>query len=100
VTPAVANKAVRRPRGASSTRPANTVFMQTSTRTSRASSSLASATYSYDATIALALAIDKGQGTTNGPAYAKDRFLVTSPPGTAVYDFQDGTGRPEGGPRR
>jgi hypothetical protein len=50
---------------------------------------LASATYSYDATIALALAIDKA-GTTNGPTYAKDIPLVTSPPGTVVYSYAQG----------
>ena len=87
VTPAVANKAVLSAQGASSTSPANTVFMQYFNQDFKGQQPLASATYSYDATIALALAIDKA-GTTNGPAYAKDIPLVTSPPGTAVYDYK------------
>ena len=41
---------------------------------------LASATYAYDATIALALAIDKA-GSTTGAAFAKDIPLVTTAPG-------------------
>ena len=50
---------------------------------------LASATYSYDATIALALAIDKAK-STSGTVYAKDIPLVTSPPGTTVYSYKQG----------
>ena len=87
MTPAVANKAVLSAQGASSTSRANTVFMQYFNQDFKGQQPLASATYSYDATIALALAIDKA-GTTNGPAYAKDISLVTSPPGTAVYDYK------------
>jgi ABC-type branched-subunit amino acid transport system substrate-binding protein len=87
VTPAVANKAVLSAEGASSTSPANAEFMQYFNQDYKGQQPLASATYSYDATIALALAIDKA-GTTDGPTYAKDIPLVTSPPGTVVYDYK------------
>jgi ABC-type branched-subunit amino acid transport system substrate-binding protein len=87
VTPAVANKAVLSCEGAASTSPANAVFMQYFNQDYKGQQPLASATYAYDATIALALAIDKA-GTTNGPTYAKDIPLVTSPPGTVVYDYK------------
>jgi ABC-type branched-subunit amino acid transport system substrate-binding protein len=87
VTPAVANKAVLSCEGASATSPATTVFMRYFNQDYKGQQPLASATYSYDATIALALAIDKA-GTANGPAYAKDIPLVTSPPGTVVYDYK------------
>jgi branched-chain amino acid transport system substrate-binding protein len=87
VTPAVANKAVLSAQGASSASPANTVFMQYFNQDFKGQQPLASATYSYDATIALALAIDKA-GSTDGPTYAKDIPVVTSPPGTVVYDYK------------
>jgi ABC-type branched-subunit amino acid transport system substrate-binding protein len=87
VTPAVANKAVLSCEGASATSPANAVFMKYFNEDYKGQQPLASATYAYDATIALALAIDKA-GTTNGPTYAKDIPLVTSPPGTVVYDYK------------
>jgi ABC-type branched-subunit amino acid transport system substrate-binding protein len=89
VTPAVANKVVLSCEGASATSPATSVFMRYFNEDYKGQQPLASATYSYDATIALALAIDKA-GTTNGPAYAKDIPLVTSPPGTVVYDYKTG----------
>ena len=87
VTPAVANKAVLSCEGASATSPANAVFMKYFNQDYKDQQPLASATYSYDATIALALAIDKA-GTTDGPSYAKDIPLVTTAPGTTVYDYQ------------
>jgi ABC-type branched-subunit amino acid transport system substrate-binding protein len=87
VTPAVANKAVLSAEGASATSPANAVFMKYFNQDFKGQQPLASATYSYDATIALALAIDKA-GTTVGTTYAKDIPLVTSPPGTVVYDYK------------
>jgi ABC-type branched-subunit amino acid transport system substrate-binding protein len=87
VTPAVANKTVLSCEGAAATSPANAVFMQYFNQDYKGQQPLANATYAYDATIALALAIDKA-GTTNGPTYAKDIPLVTSPPGTAVYDYK------------
>jgi ABC-type branched-subunit amino acid transport system substrate-binding protein len=87
VTPAVANKAVLSAEGATSTSPANAVFMKYFNQDFKGQQPLASATYSYDATIALALAMDKA-GTTDGPTYAKDIPLVTSPPGTVVYDYK------------
>jgi ABC-type branched-subunit amino acid transport system substrate-binding protein len=87
VTPTVANKAVLSAEGASATSPANAVFMQYFNQDFKGQQPLASATYSYDATIALALAIDKA-GTTNGPTYAKDIPLVTTAPGTVVYDYK------------
>lgn len=87
VTPSVANKAVLSCEGASATSPASAVFMKYFNQDYKGQQPLASATYSYDATIALALAIDKA-GTSNGPTYAKDIPLVTSPPGTTVYDYK------------
>jgi ABC-type branched-subunit amino acid transport system substrate-binding protein len=87
VTPAVANKAVLSAEGATATSPATAVFMKYFNEDYKGRQPLANATYSYDATIALALAIDKA-GTTNGTAYAKDIPLVTSPPGTVVYDYK------------
>jgi ABC-type branched-subunit amino acid transport system substrate-binding protein len=87
VTPAVANQVVLSAEGASSTSPANAAFTKYFNQDFSGQQPLASATYSYDATIALALAIDKA-GTTNGPTYAKDIPLVTSPPGTTVYDYK------------
>jgi branched-chain amino acid transport system substrate-binding protein len=89
VTPAVANKAVLSCEGAAATSPANAEFMKYFNQDYKGQQPLASATYAYDATIALALAIDKAK-TTNGPTYAKDIPLVTSPPGTVVYDYQSG----------
>jgi ABC-type branched-subunit amino acid transport system substrate-binding protein len=89
VTPAVANKAVVSCEGATATSPASTVFMKYFNQDYKGQQPLASATYSYDATIALALAIDKA-GTTTGPTYAKDIPLVTSPPGTVVYSYAQG----------
>jgi ABC-type branched-subunit amino acid transport system substrate-binding protein len=87
VTPAVANKTVLSCEGAAATSPANAVFMQYFNQDYKGQQPLANATYAYDATIALALAIDKA-GTTNGPTYAKDIPLMTSPPGTVVYDYK------------
>lgn len=87
VTPAVANKDVLSCEGASATSPATSAFMQYFNQDYKGQQPLASATYAYDATIALALAIDKA-GTANGPTYAKDIPLVTSPPGTTVYDYK------------
>jgi ABC-type branched-subunit amino acid transport system substrate-binding protein len=89
VTPAVANKAVVSCEGATATSPASSVFMKYFNQDYHGQQPLASATYSYDATIALALAIDKA-GSTSGPAYAADIPLVTSPPGTTVYSYQQG----------
>jgi branched-chain amino acid transport system substrate-binding protein len=89
VTAAVANKAVVSCEGATATSPASTAFMKYFNQDYKGQQPLASATYSYDATIALALAIDKA-GTTNGPTYAKDIPLVTSPPGTVVYSYATG----------
>jgi ABC-type branched-subunit amino acid transport system substrate-binding protein len=89
VTAAVANKAVVSCEGATATSPASTAFMKYFNQDYKGQQPLASATYSYDATIALALAIDKA-GTTNGPTYAKDIPLVTSPPGTVVYSYAQG----------
>lgn len=87
VTPAVASKAVVSCEGATATSPATPVFMKYFRQDFKGQQPLASATYSYDATIALALAIDKA-GTTTGTGFAKDIPLVTSPPGTAVYDYK------------
>lgn len=86
VTPAVANKAVLSCEGASATSPANAEFMKYFNQDYKGQQPQASATYAYDATIALALAIDKA-GTTDS-SYAKDIPLVTTAPGTAVYDYQ------------
>jgi branched-chain amino acid transport system substrate-binding protein len=87
VTPAVANKAVVSCEGATATSPATPVFMKYFNQGFKGQQPLASATYSYDATMALALAIDKA-GTTQGTAFAKDIPLVTSPLGTVVYDYK------------
>ena len=89
VTPAVANKAVVSAEGATASSPANPVFMQYFKKDYPGQQPLASATYSYDATIALALAIDKAK-STSGTVYAKDIPLVTSPPGTTVYSYAQG----------
>jgi branched-chain amino acid transport system substrate-binding protein len=87
VTPAVANKAVVSCQGATATSPATTVFMKYFNQDFKGQQPLASALYSYDATMALALAIDKA-GSTNGPTFAKDIPLVTTAPGTVVYDYK------------
>ncbi len=87
VTPAIANKAVVSCEGATATSPATPVFMKYFKEDFKGQQPLASATYSYDATMALALAIDKA-GSTTGTAYAKDIPLVTSPPGITVYDYK------------
>jgi ABC-type branched-subunit amino acid transport system substrate-binding protein len=87
VTPAVANKAIVSAEGATATSPASTVFMKYFNQIYHGQQPLASATYAYDATIALALAIDKA-GTTDGPTFAKDIPLVTTAPGTTVYSYQ------------
>jgi ABC-type branched-subunit amino acid transport system substrate-binding protein len=89
VTPAVAHKAVVSCEGATATSPASPVFMKYFNQDFKGQQPLASATYSYDATIALALAIDKA-GSTTGTSYAKDIPLVTSPPGVTVYDYKTG----------
>jgi len=89
VTPAVANKAIVSCEGATATSPATAVFTKYFDEDYHGQQPLASATYAYDATIALALAIDKA-GTTSGPSYAKDIPLVTSPPGTVVHSYQQG----------
>jgi len=88
VTPAVANKAIVSCEGATATSPASPVFMKYFKQDFKGKP-LASATYSYDATLALALAIDKAHSTT-GTAFAKDIPLVTSAPGTVVYDYKTG----------
>lgn len=87
VTPAVANKAIVSCEGATATSPATPVFMKYFKQDYKGQQPLASATYAYDATIALALAIDKAKSTT-GPVFAKDIPQVTSPPGTVVYDYK------------
>lgn len=87
VTPSVAHTAVLSCEGATATSPATAVFMKYFNQDYKGQQPLASATYSYDATMALALAIDKA-GSVNGPTYAKDIPLVTSPPGTTVYDYK------------
>jgi branched-chain amino acid transport system substrate-binding protein len=89
VTPAVANKAVVSAEGATASSPANPVFMQYFKKDYPGQQPLASATYAYDATIALALAIDKAK-STSGTVYAKDIPLVTSPPGLTVYSYAQG----------
>jgi branched-chain amino acid transport system substrate-binding protein len=89
VTPAVANKAIVSCEGATATSPASPVFMKYFNQDYKGQQPLASATYSYDATIALALAIDKA-GSTSGVTYAPDIAQVTSPPGTTVYSYQQG----------
>ena len=87
VTPSVAHQAIVSAEGATATSPASAVFMKYFQQDYHGQQPLASATYSYDATIALALAIDKA-GSTNGPTYAKDISLVTTAPGTVVYDYK------------
>jgi branched-chain amino acid transport system substrate-binding protein len=87
VTPAVANKAVVSCQGATATSPATAVFTKYFNQDFKGQQPLASALYSYDATIALALAITKA-GSTNGPTFAKDIPLVTTAPGTLVYDYK------------
>ncbi len=87
VTPAIAHRAVVSCEGATATSPATPVFMKYFKEDFKGQQPLASATYSYDATLALALAIDKA-GSTTGTAYAKDVPLVTSPPGITVYDYK------------
>ena len=89
VTPAVANKAIVSAEGATATSPASPVFMKYFNQIYHGQQPLASATYAYDATISLALAIDKA-GTTDGPTFAKDIPLVTTAPGTVVYSYQEG----------
>jgi branched-chain amino acid transport system substrate-binding protein len=89
VTPAVASKAIVSAEGATATSPASPVFMKYFNQDYKGQQPLASATYSYDATIALALAIDKA-GSTSGVTYAPDIAQVTSPPGTTVYSYQQG----------
>lgn len=87
VTPAVANKAIVSCEGATASSPATPVFMQYFRQDYKGQQPLASATYSYDATIALALAIDKA-GSTKGTVYAKNIPLVTSPSGITVYNYK------------
>jgi ABC-type branched-subunit amino acid transport system substrate-binding protein len=87
VTPAVAHKVIVSCEGATATSPASAVFMRYFNQDYKGQQPLASATYSYDATIALALAIDKA-GSTTGPTFAKDIPLVTTAPGTVVYDYK------------
>jgi len=87
VTPAVANKAIVSAEGATATSPASAVFMKYFKQDFKGQQPLASATYSYDATIALALAIAKAHSTT-GATFAKDIPLVTTGPGTVVYDYK------------
>jgi ABC-type branched-subunit amino acid transport system substrate-binding protein len=87
VTPAVANKAIVSAEGATATSPASAVFMKYFKQDFKGQQPLASATYSYDATMALALAMTKAHSTT-GPAFAKDIPLVTTAPGTVVYDYK------------
>ena len=89
VTPAVANKAIVSCEGATATSPATAVFTKYFNQDYKGQQPLASATYSYDATLALALAISKAHSTT-GTVFAKDVPLVTSPPGTVVYDYKTG----------
>jgi len=87
VTPAVANKAIVSAEGATANSPASAVFMKYFKQDFKGQQPLASATYSYDATLALALAIAKAHSTT-GTVYAKDIPLVTTAPGTVVYDYK------------
>ena len=87
VTPSVAHKAIVSCEGATATSPATPVFLKYFKQDYHGQQPLASATYAYDATIALALAIDKA-GSTSGPTYAKDIPLVTTAPGTVVYDYK------------
>ena len=88
VTPAVANKAIVSCEGATASSPASPVFMKYFKQDFKGQP-LASATYSYDATIALALAMAKAKSTT-GTVFAKDIPLVTTAPGTVVYDYKTG----------
>jgi ABC-type branched-subunit amino acid transport system substrate-binding protein len=85
VTPAVASKDVWSCEGATVNNPASAEFMKYFKQDYSGQQPLASATYAYDGTIALALAIDKA-GTTSS-TYAKDIPLVTSPPGAVVYSY-------------
>lgn len=87
VTPAIANKAIVSAEGATATSPASAVFMKYFKQDFKGQQPLASATYSYDATIALALAMAKAHSTT-GTVFAKDIPLVTTAPGTVVYDYK------------
>ena len=87
VTPSVAHKAIVSCEGATATSPATPMFLKYFKQDYHGQQPLASATYAYDATIALALAIDKA-GSTSGPTYAKDIPLVTTAPGTVVYDYK------------
>jgi ABC-type branched-subunit amino acid transport system substrate-binding protein len=87
VTPAVASKAVVSCEGATATSPATAVFTKYFNQDYKGQQPLASAIYSYDATLTLAMAMDKAHSTT-GPAFAKDIPLVTTAPGTVVYDYK------------
>lgn len=86
VTPAVAHKDIYSCEGATATTPATPVFNKFLKQAFPGKPALASANYSYDATIALALAIDMA-GSTDGPTFAPDIPKVTSPPGKVVYDY-------------
>jgi ABC-type branched-subunit amino acid transport system substrate-binding protein len=86
VTPAVAHKAIYSCEGATATTPATTVFNKYFKKTFPGKQPLASSIYAYDATITLALAIDKA-GSTTGTSFAPDIPLIASPPGKVVYDY-------------
>jgi ABC-type branched-subunit amino acid transport system substrate-binding protein len=86
VTPAVAHKAIYSCEGATATTPATAVFNKYFKKSFPGKQPLASSIYAYDATITLALAIDKA-GSTTGTTFAPDIPLITSPPGKVVYDY-------------
>lgn len=89
ITPTVSHKAIFSVQGATVTSKASPVFMKYFKKTFAGQSPLASAPYAYDGTIAMALAITKA-GSTDGPTFAKDVPLVTSPPGVKVYSYAAG----------
>lgn len=89
VTIPVAEQHIWSCEGATATSPATPVFNKYFKQKYPGQQPLPSANYAYDATIVLALAIDKAR-TTNGPTFAKDIPLVASPPGTTVYSYAQG----------
>jgi branched-chain amino acid transport system substrate-binding protein len=89
VTPAVAHQAIFSCEGATATTPATAVFNKYFKKTFPGKQPLASSIYAYDATIALALAIDKA-GSPTGTSFAADIPLITTPPGKTVYDYATG----------
>lgn len=86
VTPKVAHKAIWHVEGATVTSPATPTFMKFFKKDYKGQKPLASANYSYDAALVLAMAITQAKSMT-GAAFAPHIPKVASPPGTKVYNY-------------